>query len=231
MNLENTSFFDKMVSVDNTPVIGDVHESDGDTPKNVGDTETHVPANVQRCLVHLYKNGVLFHDKHPHLYQSAVSNRGYLDGHFGAVGVETVFDEAAGMILTRAAARDDEHSDITLVEPRNATLLDSIILLQLRKEHMANATEAGGRPIISLERIADMIAHFMPLTNHEKLEHKKIRGALDKFLKRRILARVRGSEDRFEITPLIRYVITAESAKALLDNYTSHLKQQEKGER
>ena len=57
------------------------------------------------------------------------------------------------------------------------------------------------------------------LSNHDSKDRKKLSGTLDKFSEKKILSVIRGEDGRYEITPIIRYVVNAEFLQSLLTEY------------
>ena len=53
-----------------------------------------------------------------------------------------------------------------------------------------------------------------------KCYQRQLNGALNNMKERRILAAVRGEDDRYEITPVIRYVVNAAFLEHMLTEYT-----------
>ena len=73
--------------------------------------------------------------------------------------------------------------------------------------------------MIDIERIESYLAPFLPLTDHASLDRKKLIARVKELVKRKILSTVRVSEERYEITPLIRYVVNAEFLDTMLNEY------------
>ena len=80
-------------------------------------------------------------------------------------------------------------------------------------------THGEQRINIDIEQVESDLKPFLPLTNNSKTDRKKLAAALKKMAERRILSGLRGSEDRFQITPVIRYVVNAEFLENMLVEY------------
>ena len=93
------------------------------------------------------------------------------------------------------------------------------MLLVLRKHYQERESTGEQRIVIDIERIEANLTPFLPLTNSMKSDRRKLIAALYKMIEKRLLTKVRGSNDRLEITPVIRYVVNAEFLEKMLEEY------------
>ena len=72
--------------------------------------------------------------------------------------------------------------------------------------------------VIDIDHIESLLTPFLPLTNSSRSDRRNLNGALEKMKERKILT---GSKDgeRFEITPVIRYVVNADFLQEMLASY------------
>ncbi|MOA16066.1 hypothetical protein D3C78_1362600 [compost metagenome] len=60
---------------------------------------------------------------------------------------------------------------------------------------------------------------FLPLSNSTRGDRRALSGALTQMKDKRLISAVRGDDERFEITPVIRYVVNADFLGRLLAEY------------
>ena len=99
------------------------------------------------------------------------------------------------------------------------SLFDTLILIVLRKYYQEREATGEQRVFIDIDRIESNLTPFTPLTNSTSLERKKLKATIKRFVEKRLLNTVQNNEDRYEITPVIRYVVNAEFLETLLEEY------------
>lgn len=122
-------------------------------------------------------------------------------------------------VLQQDLEEDEETETISLINRRTLSLYDTLLLLVLRKHYQERERAGEQRVIIDIERIESHLTPFLPLTNNSKADRKKLNSALDKMAERYILSAIRGESERYEITPVIRYVVNAAFLEAMLEEY------------
>jgi hypothetical protein len=126
--------------------------------------------------------------------------------------------------LEDEAADSDESA--TLIPKRTLSLFDTLILLVLRK-HYQDRESAGEQKItIDIERLESYLTPFLPITDHASKDRKKLLVRVKEMVKRKVLSTIRGEEDRYEITPIIRYVVNAGFLETMLAEYTALAQEQ-----
>ncbi len=132
-----------------------------------------------------------------------------------------VLDQRAGVAFIAGLDESDveEEEAVSLITRRTLSLYDTLLLLVLRKHYQERETVGEQRVIIDIERVEANLSPFLPLTNSTRSDRKKLDASLQKMVERHILSSVRGSDDRFEITPIIRYVVNAEFLESMLAEY------------
>lgn len=206
-----------------------------------------MPGDASRVLVHIMRHGVIFHAQKPNLYNSLCQYQSMIQRHLSEVYLTLVLDERQGIAFI--ARSDSETSGISqdsfdpastsdpkdlladelidsngeythsLISKRTLTLYDTLILLMLRKYYQERETSGEQKIIIDLERLSSLLTPFLPLTDHTSRDLKKLNARLKEFSRRRLLSNIRGTDERYEITPLIRYVVSADFLESMLDEY------------
>jgi len=180
-----------------------------------------MPPEARRALVSLLKNGVILASQKGKLFNSICRYQSAVRSHLTDVYLKLVLDEKTGVaFVAQLDESDDEDFDaVSLITRRTLSLYDTLLLLVLRKHYQERESSGEQRIIIDIERIEANLSPFLPLTNSMKSDRRKLIAALKKMIEKRILTVVRGSDDRFEVTPIIRYVVNAKFLEQMLEEY------------
>ena len=207
-----------------------------------------MPGDASRVLVHIMRHGVIFHAQKPNLYHSLCRYQSMIQRHLSEVYLTLVLDERQGIAFIARSdsetsgssqdsfdsastsgpkdlladelidSTDDDHTH-SLISKRTLTLYDTLILLMLRKYYQERETSGEQKIIIDIERLSSLLTPFLPLTDHTSRDLKKLSARLKELSRRHLLSSIRGTDDRYEITPLIRYVVSADFLESMLDEY------------
>ncbi|HED32788.1 MAG TPA: DUF4194 domain-containing protein [Gammaproteobacteria bacterium] len=192
-------------------------------PQSVADFENgKMPPQARRALVSLLKYGVVLAVQKARLFEVVCQYQSTIRSHLADVYFKLVLDEKTGVAFIAQVDESDDEEDtdtVSLITRRTLSLYDTLLLLVLRKHYQERENSGEQRIIIDIERIEANLTPFLPLTNSMKSDRRKLIAALKKMLEKRILSIIRGSSDRFEITPIIRYVVSAAFLEKMLDEY------------
>lgn len=192
-----------------------------------------MPHDARRVLVHLMKQGVIIAAQKARLFEQVCRYETFVRRHLSEVYLRLVLDRKAGVAFVTTADSEHGGSDAvfdelhheageefaTLIQKRTLSLYDTLILLVLRK-HYQDRESAGEQKItIDIERLESYLTPFLPLTDHSTKDRKKLMARVKEMMQRKILAVIRGSENRYEITPIIRYVVSASFLESMLNEY------------
>ncbi len=207
-----------------------------------------MPGDASRVLVHIMRHGVIFHAQKPNLYHSLCRYQSMIQRHLSEVYLTLVLDERQGIAFIARSdsetagnsqdsfdsastshpkdlladelidSNDDEHTH-SLISKRTLSLYDTLILLMLRKYYQERETSGEQKIIIDIERLSSLLIPFLPLTDHTSRDLKKLSARLKELSRRHLLSSIRGNDDRYEITPLIRYVVSADFLESMLGEY------------
>lgn len=189
-----------------------------------------MPSKARRAVINLMRQGVILSSNKNKLFETICFHQEEIRRYLEQIYLSLVLDEKAGIafiasyqnefIASEGDEIDAEPESISLINRRTLSLFDSLLLLVLRK-HFRDRENAGEqRVIIDLDRVDSYLTPFLPLTNNSKSDRKKLNAAIQRMLSQKVLSTVKGSEDRFEITPIIRYVVNAEFLESMLKEYT-----------
>ncbi len=234
MNQEQTDFFE-LLRGGETPVpiaepsqeglpADDAAEPDITLEKSTGGEENagRLLPEARRALVALLRHGVIMAADKRRLFEILCRHQNPIRAHLTDMYLGLVVDEQAGLALLlqrQPEDTDDEEEVSTLISRRPLSLYDTLLLLVLRKHYQEREATGEQRVMIDIDRIENALRPFLPLTHSSRSDRRQLSGALKTMKERRILSAVRGEEDRFEITPVIRYVVSAEFLEKLLEEY------------
>jgi len=231
-----TNFFDLLLNQAETetppPPISPAAEAEPEptleadavpAPPIIEDLQGRLPLEARRALIALLRHGVIMAEGKRLLFEALCRYRVGIQEHLADINLRLLLDEKAGMaILLSQAGEDygDEDDDGgSLISRRTLSLYDTLLLLMLRKHYQEREAAGEQRVIIDNERIETALRPFLPLTNSSRSDQRQLNGALSNMKERRILAAVRGEDDRYEITPVIRYVVNAAFLEQMLSEY------------
>lgn len=197
-----------------------------------------MPHDARRVLVHLMRQGSVMASQKSKLFELLCRHESAIRKHLSEVYLQLVLDQKMGVAFVASADYQNDVGDInvesdsenqddlelvestTLIPKRTLSLYDTLILLVLRK-HYQDRESAGEQKItIDIERLESYLTPFLPITDHASKDRKKLLARVKEMVKRKVLSTIRGAEDRYEITPIIRYVVSASFLESMLAEYT-----------
>ncbi len=233
-------FFDRLAAT-----TGPQHESSSDTdgveepatddsplPAGVDDHATkpvsgkgRFSPELRSALVELMRSGVVLASAKPKIYELLCHHHALIEDHLADMYLRLLIDPPAGIALLLQqqdqADFEDEEECSALISRRTLTLYDTLLLLVLRKHYQQRQSVGEQQVIIDIDRIESQLAPFLPLTNSSRNDRRKLSGAITKLKEKKLLSPVRGDDERLEITPVIRYVVSAEFLERMLAEYQS----------
>lgn len=186
-------------------------------------SEAGMPLEARRALVLLLRQGVVMADSKRLAFEALCRHEGLIAEHLGNMFMRMLLDMKAGIaiLLQQDALEQDEETDETsrLINKRTLSLYDTLLLLVLRKYYQERETAGEQKIIIDIERIEALMTPFLPLTYSSRSERRTLNGSLALLKDKRLISAVRGDDERFEITSVIRYVVNADFLERLLEEY------------
>jgi len=198
----------------------------------VNEEAAGMPHEARRVLVYLMRQGTLLANENAKSFEALCRFEKPIRQHLSDMYLSLVIDHKFGVayILNaepeqNEAASESANDFPSLIRKRTLTLFDTLVLLILRKYYQEREQLGEQKIMIDAERIQVNMIPFVPISNHESKDKRKLGTTLDKFSEKKILKQMRGEEGRYEITPLIRYAVNAEFLAALLEEYQILAKQ------
>lgn len=172
----------------------------------------------RRVLVQLLTGPSLDGQRHSKLWPVLIRDEAAIRCRLSELFLQLVIDRDQQVAFTRQAETGDLEVP-RLLRRANLTFLGSVLLLHLR-QFLTQAETHGDRAVVATSEIIEVLNVYEPTDNNDVvLFEKRIRASIEKFKQHNILRRIRGSEDRFEISPTLKLLFSAEKIQALTRIY------------
>lgn len=174
--------------------------------------------DTRRVLVQLLAGPSLEGRRHSKLWPILIRDETLLRTRLSELFLELVIDRDLQVAFTRQADTDD--LDVPkLLRRAKLTFLDSILLLHLR-QRLTQAEAHGDRAVVSTDEIVELLEVYEQDNNTDRAGfEKRIHASIEKIKKHSILRKIRSTDDRFEISPTLKLLFSAEEIKALTKIY------------
>ena len=174
--------------------------------------------DTRRVLVQLLSGPSLEGRRHSRLWPVLIRDEAVIRSRLADLFLELVIDTDQRVAFTRQADVGDLEAPI-LLRRSPLTFIDSVVLLYLR-QRLTKADVRGERAVVDGFEIVE---HVTPYERAVSTDHagfnKKVHASIEKMKKNSILQKVRGSEDRYEISPTLKLLFSAEQIVALSKQY------------
>lgn len=174
--------------------------------------------DTRRALVQLLAGPSLDGRRHAKLWPVLVRDEVLIRQRLAELFLELVIDRELQVAFTRQA--DTGELEVPLLLRRaQLTFIDSILLLHLR-QRLTQSDAQGERAVVSAEEITEFLALYERAANTDRAGFvKRVHASIEKIKKHNILQKIRSSEDRFEISPTLKLLFSAEEIQALTHLY------------
>ena len=174
--------------------------------------------DARRVLVQLLAGPSLDGQRHSKLWPILIRDEAAIRSRLSELFLQLVIDRDLQVAFTRQADTGDLEVPL-LLRRANLTFLDSILLLHLR-QRLTQAEAHGDRAVISTDEIVEFLGVYEQAGNTDRaLFEKRIHASIEKIKKHSILRKIRSSDDRFEISPTLKLLFSAEEIQALTRIY------------
>ncbi|MCZ0858351.1 DUF4194 domain-containing protein [Actinomyces israelii] len=187
-----------------------------------------LPRGTRRTLVRLLQGPYLTAELHPELWNSLLADEAAIRRRLGDLFLELVLDREAGLAFTRNA-HDPTGESPSVMRTLPLTLVDTVLLLHLRTL-LLRTTTPGERVFVDRGEIDDHLAVYRP---HVSTDHsgfmRRVSSSIDK-LKRASLLRETDVPERYEISPVLALVFSADEVAAVAAEYRRLLGEDDGGD-
>ena len=174
--------------------------------------------DARRVLIQLLAGPSLDGQRHSKLWPILIRDEAAIRSRLSELFLQLVIDRDLQVAFTRQADTGDLEVP-SLLRRANLTFLDSILLLHLR-ERLTQAEAHGDRAVVSTDESVEFLGVYEQAGNTDRaLFERRIHASIEKIKKHSILRKIRSSDDRFEISPTLKLLFSAEEIQALTRIY------------
>jgi hypothetical protein len=182
-----------------------------------GDTG-ELPLDTRRALAQLLAGPSLDGRRHSKLWLALVRDEAVIRKRLAELFLELEMGPDLQVAFLRQADVGDLDAP-KLLRTTQLTFLDSVLVLYLR-QCLTQADARGERAVAGMEEMLEHLKVYERAVNTDKAGFmKRCQNSIDKVKKHSILQKIRASEDRFEISPTLKLLFSAEAVQALTRLY------------
>jgi hypothetical protein len=169
-------------------------------------------------LVHLLLGPALDAQRQTKLWPVLLRDEKVLRSRLHDLFLELVVDREQRVAFTRQVV--DEAADVPVLLRKQAlTFVQSALVLFLRQQ-LTQADARGERAVVSQEEMREHLRVFERDDNADRAKfERQANGAVEKALQLNLIRRLRGEDERYEVSPALKLLFPAEEIQALTDTY------------
>jgi len=173
-----------------------------------------LPHDTRRTLVQLLSGPSLDGRRHSKLWSVLLRDENIIQRRLADLFLELVIDRDLQVAFTRQFDTGDLE-DAKLLRRAQLTFIDSVLLLYLRQQ-LAQAESHGERAVVSKDDIVENLGIYEKTGSTDKAGFdKRVYSSIEKIKKYNIIQKIRASNDRFEVSPTLKLLFSAEEIQAL----------------
>lgn len=173
---------------------------------------------TRRTLVQLLQGPSVDGRRQSKLWQVVLRDEAVLRQHLHNLFLELVVDYDQTVAFTRQANTEELDAPI-LLRRASLTFLQSALVLFIR-QRLTQADAQGERAVVSK---AELFEHLKVYERDRNVNHarfdKQMDNAVEKAKELNLLHKIRGGEERFEVSPTLKLLFPAEDIEALAGTY------------
>ncbi|MBU8900725.1 DUF4194 domain-containing protein [Corallococcus sp. M34] len=202
---------------DGPGAVGRLSDDDRTTGAFTGDLG-ELRIETRRVLVTLLLGPAIDAQRQTKLWPVLLRDERILRSRLHELFLELVVDHEQQVAFTRQVVSNEIDVPI-LLRKASLTFLQSALLLYLR-EQLLQAEARGERAVVARDEMLERLALFEPggTRDHAKFE-KQSAGAVERAKELSLLRKLRGGEDRFEVSPTLKLLFPAEEIRELTQTY------------
>lgn len=183
----------------------------------LGDTGS-LPIDTRRVLVQLLLGPSVDARRQSKLWPVLLRDEAVICSRMHELFLEVVIDHEQQVAFTRQVTSEELEVPI-LLRKASLTFLETALLLFLR-QRLTQADAQGERAVVAL---VDMQEHLGVFERDNNADHAKfgrqVVNAVDKAKKLSLLQRIRSSDERYEVSPTLKLLFSAEEIQQLTRTY------------
>ena len=173
-----------------------------------------LPLETRRALVQLLSGPSLDGQRHARLWSVLLHDEGIIRKRLADLFLELVIEHDLQIAFTRQFDTDDLEAP-RLLRRAQLTFIDSILLLYLRYQ-LTQAESHGERAVVSKDEINEHCSLYERTGNTDRAGFvKRVQTSIEKMKKHNVLQKIRAADDRFEVSPALKLLFSAEKIQSL----------------
>jgi hypothetical protein len=194
----------------------DAAKSDG-AALYVGDAGD-LALDTRRVFVQLLAGPSLEARRHSHLWPVLLRDEALVRSRLAELFLDLVLDRDTQVAFTRQADVGELEVPV-LLRRAPLTFIDSVLLLFLR-QRLSQADVHAERAVVATDEIVEYLTTYERAANTDRAGFvKRVQASIEKTKKHSILQKLRGTDDRFEISPTLKLLFSVEEIQALTRVY------------
>jgi hypothetical protein len=182
-----------------------------------GDTGA-LPLDARRALCQLLSGPSVDAARHNQLWPAVLRYEAQLRSHLNDLFLELVLDHDVGVAFTRQADTGELETPV-LLRSSPLTFIDSVLLLHLRQQ-LAEADAQGHRAVVEETVLVDALSVYEKNLSTDRAGfNKRVAASITKMKENHVLEKLRGSDDRYEVSPALKLLFSAEDVQNLAQIY------------
>jgi hypothetical protein len=174
--------------------------------------------DTRRALVQLLAGPALDGRRHARLWPVLLRDEAALRKRLSELFLDLVIDRDALVAFTRQVDSGDLEVPL-LLRRAQLTFIDSVLVLYLR-QRLTQAEAHGERAVVSTEEMLDNLTLYERATSTDRAGFaKRVHASVEKVKKHNFLQKIRASDERYEISPTLKLLFSAEEILALTALY------------
>jgi hypothetical protein len=200
------------------PELGGAEPLGGEASAAFAGDSGALPLDTRRVLVQLLLGPALDAQRQTKLWPMLLRDERVVRSRLHELFLELVVDHDQQVAFTRQVV-DAELEVPILLRRTPLTFIQSALLLFLRQQ-LIQAEARGERAVLSRNEMVEHLAAYEPDDSHDPARFgKQAQGAVDTAKNLNLLRKLRGGEERYEVSPTLKLLFPAEEIQALTRTY------------
>jgi hypothetical protein len=177
-----------------------------------------LPVDTRRVLVQLLQGPSLDGRRQNKLWTVLLRDEVVLRSRLHDLFLDLVIDHDQKVAFTRQVVAESLDAPI-LLRSMSLTLLESALVLHLRQQ-LTHADAQGERAVVSRDDMREHLSVYERVENVDRAKfNRQVEGAIEKAKKLSLLHSLRSNDERFEVSPTLKLLFSAEAISALTLTY------------
>ena len=199
--------------------IDSVSNTANDGALFVGD-KGQIPADTRRVIVQLLLGPSVDAHRQTKLWPVLLRDETIIRSRLHEIFLDLVIDHEQRVAFTRQVVSEQLDVPI-LLRKASLTFIESALLLFLR-QRLTQADVQGERAVVSFDEMLEHLNVFERENNPDRARfERQMTNAMEKAKKLSLLQRIRGGDERYEVSPTLKLMFPAEAIQDLTRTYTA----------